>query len=192
MPLLAPASINTNVHVGSVGQVSGRTGFSPLPLQSWRLVASNDYPAIAVASGNGGNLGVDTAPKLIRISTSTDKKASLSWASSSSIEIMHHWEYPFDLDDAFPVVFHATAKMGGATDTPVLTIGYFEGIGDSTAGGNTVAVTATLADMTRIIAAADIGAYPNAASIIITPGAHTTDALVITETWMTYTKKRGY
>lgn len=165
------------------------TGFIDLPLGTWRLVASNDYPAIAVASGNGGNLGVDTAPKLIRVNAATDKKARIQWASSSSVEIMVDFAYPPDWDDTANVIVNILANMGGATDTPTLTVGYFEGVGDSDAGGATAALSATVAHVTRTITAANIGAYPNAASIQITPGAHTTDACNILGAWITYTRK---
>lgn len=187
-----PRDINTDVSQGNASQAVGSTGFIPLPLQSWRLVVSNEVPVIAVASGNGGTLASDTAPKLIRISTSTDKKLSLSWAASSSIEIFNEFQYPPDLDDAQPVVIHMRAKSGGATDTPVLTVGYFEGIGDTNAGSASAAISASVVDKTVVIAASDVGAYPNSASVTITPGAHTTDTVVITETWVTYTKKENF
>lgn len=179
----------------SVLQASGlatnlKTGFKELPLGSWRLIASNDIPAIAVASGNGGNLAVDSAPKLIRVNAATDKKLRIQWAASSSVEITNDWTYPPDLDDTAVVTLHMLASMGGATDTPTITLGYFEGVGDTDAGGATAAITGTaVTEYTRTIAAADIGAHPNAASIALTPGAHTTDVLNIYATWIEYTRK---
>lgn len=166
-----------------------RTGYIHLPLGGWRLTASNDVPAIAVASGNGGNLAVDSAPKLIRVNAATDKKMRIQWASSSSVEIMADFAYPPDLDDTAVVIFNALANMGGATDTPTLSIGYFEGVGDTDAGGATAALSNTVAHVTRTITAANIGAYPNGASIQIIPGAHTTDTCNILATWITYTRK---
>lgn len=179
----------SSVLVGMMG-ANQRTGVVPIPLGQWRLIASNDIPAIAVASGNGGQLAVDTAPKLIRANAATDKKLTINWAASSSVEIQVDVPYPLDLDDTQPIVFHMLAKMGGATDIPVVAVAFFEGIGDTNAGGNTAAVTGTaLTEYTVTIAAADVGAYPNSASITLIPAAHTTDTLVVTETWLTYTKR---
>lgn len=167
-----------------------RTGFIPLPLGAWRLIATNDIPAIAVASGNGGNLGSDTAPKFKRVNAATDKKIRIEWASSSSIEITQDFVYPPDLDDTATIVVHLLMAMAGTTDTPTIAVGYFEGLGDTNAGGNTAAVTGTtIADYSVTIAASDVGAYPVGASIALTPAAHTTDALYLYSSWATYTRK---
>lgn len=177
---VTPTKLSTNM----------QTGYAVIPLASWRLVASNDVPAIAVASGNGGMLASDTAPKLVRINAATDKGLRIQWASSSSIEIMAEFVYPADLDDTANVIFNMLAASGGATNSPTVAVGYFEGLGDTDAGGNTAAVTGTtITQYTRTIAAADVGAYPNKASIQLTPAAHTTDALNLYATWITYTKR---
>lgn len=191
MPLPQAARINDTVAVGTNPQAYGKIGMIWLPLWSWRLVASNDVPLIAVASGNGGQLASDTAPKLIRVNTSTDKKMTLNWAASSSIEIMNDFAYPPDLDDTQPLWVNIQVKSDGATDTPTLTVGYFEGIGDTNAGSATAAISSTLSQKVVTIAASDVGAYPNAASVTITPGAHTTDTVVVTNTWITYVRKLG-
>lgn len=165
-------------------------GFIPIPLTSWLLVASNDVPAIAVASGNGGKLAVDTAPKLIRINAATDKGLRIQWAAASVVEIMADILYPPDFDDTAILTFNMLASMGGATDIPVVTVGYFEGLDDTDAGGATGAVTGTtITAYTRAITAANVGAYPNKASIQLTPAAHGTDVLNVYATWMTYTRK---
>lgn len=167
-----------------------QTGFREIPLASWRLVATNDVPAIAVASGNGGNLASDTAPKLIRVNTSTDKALRIQWASSSGVEILADFVYPPDLDNSQNVIFHMLAAMGGATDTPTAAVGYWKGVGGSNVGGNTAAITGTtVTEYTVTITSTNVGAYPNKASLQITPGTHTTDALNLYATWLTWTKK---
>ena len=166
------------------------TGFIALPLAAWRLVATNDVPAIAVASGNGGQLASDTAPKLIRINAATDKGLRIQWAAGSAVEIMADFVYPPDLDDTAAVTFNCLAASGGATNSPTITVGYFEGLGDTDAGGATGAVTGTtITQYTRTIAAGDVGAYPNKASLQLTPGSHGTDVLNLYATWITYTKR---
>lgn len=168
---------------------SMRTGFIPLPLDRWMLIASNDIPVIAVASGNGGKLASNTAPALIRANAATDKKLTISWAASSSIEITQDISYPPDMDTRQPMVIHLRVKSAGATDTPTIAVGFFEEIGDTNAGGTSAAVSAAIQDLTVSIGNRDLGAYPKNASITIIPGAHTTDALVVTGTYITYTRK---
>jgi hypothetical protein len=164
-------------------------GYIPLPLGSWRLIESNDIPAIAVASGNGGNLGRDTAPLLERVNAATDKQQRIRYVASGVVEITQQFAYPPDLDDTADVVVNILANMAGATDTPLLGVNYFEGVGDANAGGNTSALSATLTQKTVTIAASNIGAYPKAATVGIIPAAHGTDALHIYATWITYTRK---
>ena len=167
-----------------------QTGFIPLGLSDWLIISSNDIPAIAVASKNGGKLASDTDPSLARVNAATDKKQRIAWASSSSVEIARDLVYPPDLDDAYPIVFHVLAAMADVTDTPVLSIGFFEGVGDTNAGGDTAAVTGTaVAEYTVTISQVDVGAYPNAVSLSIIPGSHTTDALYVYATWLTYTRR---
>ena len=82
------------------------------------------------------------------------------------------------------------AASAGATNSPTVQVDYFEGLGDTNAGGATGAVTGTtIAEYTRTIAAADVGAHPTFASVSLTPAAHGTDALRMYRTWIEYTKK---
>lgn len=177
------------VESGSTFSVAGdrAKGFHHLGIMNARLLTTNAFLNTIEAGTPDGN----TAPSLQRVNGATDKKARLAWAASASDEIhLGDFAYPPDLDDASPVTVHVLAAMAGATDIPTLAIGYFEGIGDTNAGGNTAAVTGTtIAEYSVTIAAADIGAHPNAASISLTPAAHTTDILYIYGAWVEYTRK---
>lgn len=172
---------------GMYQTLTSNQGFIPLDLNTWRLVASNDVPAIAVASGNGGNLASDTAPKLIRVNTSTDKCLTINWASSGVIEIFNTFLYPPDMDVTQALSVNLRVKMGGSTDTPVITVGFFEGIGDTTRGGNTAAASSTLSTLSASIT--PTGGYPNFASVTLVPGTHTTDTVVLYAAYILYTKK---
>ncbi|MEJ0015708.1 MAG: hypothetical protein WDN25_03930 [Acetobacteraceae bacterium] len=120
----------------------------------------------------------------------TDKALRLNWAASNVDEITWSFAYPPDLDDAQPVEVHVLAAMAGASDTPILTVGYFEGVGDTDAGGATAAVTGTsVAEYTRTIAAADVGPAPNVASVSLVPGTHGSDALYLYAVWIEYVRK---
>lgn len=162
-------------------------GIIQMPLASAREIASND---IINTAGDAGVLSSNTTPILARVNGATDKKLRLNWASSNSDAIQWDFAYPPDLDDAAAITIYVRAAMAGATDTPTLAINYFEGVGDTNAGGNTAAVTGTsVATYSRAIAAGDVGAAPNGASVEIVPAAHTTDALYIYEVWAEYTRK---
>ena len=166
--------------------LTGASGYIPLPLHDWRLVASNDVPVIAVASGNGGNMASDTSPKLIRVSTSTDKCLTISWASSTSIEIFQAIQYPPDMDVTATYVVNLRLKSG-STDTPVVAVGVFEGIGDTNRGGNTGASASTISTISATITPTT--GFPNFAAVSLIPAAHTTDALTMYAAWITYTRK---
>lgn len=163
-----------------------RKGFIPLHLAAAREIGSND---IINTAGDAGVLSKDTTPILERINGATDKKQRIRWASSNNDEIAWDFPYPPDLDDAAAVIVNFIALSGGATDTPVLTVSYFEGIGDANAGGNTAALSAAAAQKTVSIAAGDVGAYPNGASVGLVPGAHTTDTVLLLAAWIEYTRK---
>jgi hypothetical protein len=82
------------------------------------------------------------------------------------------------------------AAMSGATNAPTIAVAYFEGVGDADAGGATAAVTGTtVAEYSRTITAANVGAHPNVASVSLTPGAHAADALYIYAIWIEYVRK---
>jgi hypothetical protein len=163
-----------------------KTGYIPLPLVAAREIATND---IINAAGIGGILSSDSTPILKRENGATDKKLMIEWAASNNDEIVWDFSYPPDLDDTADVVVHFLAMMNGATNTPVLTVSYFEGIGDANAGGNTAALSAALAEKTVTVLAANIGAYPSGASIGLAPGAHTTDKVQLLAAWVEYTRK---
>ena len=164
-----------------------KTGFIPLSLTSWRLIASNDIAA--VGTPDGGLLSLDTAPTLKRINAATDKQLRIAWAASGVVEITNSFVYPPDLDDTAAVEFHFLAAMAGVTNTPVVAVGYFEGVGDTNAGGNSAAVTGTsIAEYSVTIAAGDVGVSPQSASVSLIPASHGTDVLYIYSTWIEYTR----
>lgn len=164
-----------------------RAGYIPLPLASWRLIASNEIPVLA---SHAGDLASDSAPSLKRVNTSTDKKQRIAWAAASVIEIANDFQIPPDLDTSFPLTFNMRAAMAGATDIPVVSVGLFADVGDTNFGGNTAAVTGTgVATYSVIAASSDLGAFPSSVSISLTPAAHGTDILYVYSTWITYTKR---
>lgn len=162
-------------------------GFIPLDITTVRVISSNDIQNTTEGGVPDGN----TAPSLLRVNGATDKALRLAWAASGSAEVQFNpIIYPPDLDDAAAVEVHLLAAMAGTTDTPVIAVAAFEGVGDTNAGGNTAAVTGTaVAEYSVSIAHGDVGAHPKALNISLTPGAHTTDALYVYGAWVEYTRK---
>ena len=167
-----------------------RTGIIQLPLLGFRKITAGDFGAIAVASGNGGTLANDTTPILQRINGATDPKARISWVANDIVPIQQDFAYPADLNDAASIGVHLLVYKSANVNTgAVLGVGFFEGIGDTDAGGNTVAITETVATMKQVtIAAGDVGAYPKGATVVITPGAHANDTIYLLAAWVSYTR----
>lgn len=191
--LILPASTVLTANIAPVQVTAAKltdtlaTGYVPLPLTAFRLIASNDIPNSGAA--DGGVISQDTVPKLERVNDATDKKLRIAWAAAGVIEITQDFVYPPDLDDTQAVTIHLLAAMAGATDTPLIAVGFFEGVGDTNAGGNTGAITGTaVAEYTRTIAAGDVGVSPKAASVTLIPAAHGTDALYLLGCWVEYTR----
>ena len=161
-------------------------GYIPIDLSVFREVAAN---VTQNAAANGGLLASDTTPVYERVNGATDKALRISWAAANVDEITCSFSYPPDLDDTNAVEVHILAASGGTTNSPVIAVGYFEGVGDTNAGGNTAAVTGTtVAEYSVTIAASDVGTHPNVASVSLTPAAHGTDALRVYALWIEYTR----
>lgn len=161
-------------------------GFIPLPLPSWRAIASNDLPNIA-GTPAGGIICLNSVPILKRENTSTDKALRIEWAATAVIELATMFQYPPDMDVTKTYKVNLSANMSGATDIPVVAVGVFEGIGDTNRGSNTAAVTGTpVATYSSTITPTTAG---STAAISLIPAAHGTDALKLHAAWITYSKK---
>lgn len=175
-------------------------GYIPLPLVSWRIInAGNTDTALVAATaaiGSGGVGGVDGDPKLIRVNAATDKALRLQWAAASVKEVLNDFMYPPDMDDNQALTVKILAAMGGATDIPIITVGFWQqgSVGayalSADVGGATAAVTgAATALYSRSITAANLFAAPAKASLTLIPAAHGTDVLNIYGTWIEYVRK---
>lgn len=167
--------------------VEPNKGYIPLDLSVGRILSAG---ATQNTLANGGLSASDSAPIYQRVNGATDKALRLNYAATVVAEVVWSFSYPPDLDDLSAVEVHMLAASGGATNSPVMGVAYFEGVGDSNAGGNTAAITGTtVAEYSVTIAAADVGAHPNFASVSLVPAAHGTDALFLYALWIEYTRK---
>lgn len=162
-----------------------KTGFVPVPLTSVREVVSNN---ITNAAGNGGLLASDTTPIFEFTSGDTDSALRLNWAASNGDPIVFQVPLPPDLDEAAAVEVHLRAAMAGATDTPAIDADSYFNEGDTKVEDASAALSATIAEKTITIAAADVPAGAQTLTVELTPGAHTTDALHLYAIWVEYTR----
>lgn len=164
-----------------------KTGYIPLSLNTARIIASN---AIANLT-EGGIPDGNTDPILQRINGATDKNWRLVWAAASVVELAFEpFALPPDIDDASAIIVNLLVSKDTNTDNAaVIAVGYFQGIGDTNAGGNTAALaTAAITKYTRSIAASDVQVYPDMVAITLIPGTHGTDAIRLHAAWIEYTR----
>ena len=173
----------------SVDGPLARTGWIPVPLTALREVFSNNMTNIA---GNGGVMASDTTPIFEYTNGDTDSTLRLRWAATNVDPVAFQTPLPPDLDFSAPLYVKLIAAMGGSTDTPVLTLESFFGVGDTKVSDTSSAITgSTAAQYTITIAAADLesNARKQTVSMEITPGAHGTDTFLLYAVSIEYTKK---
>lgn len=162
-------------------------GYINLDLTAARIISANDTETGA-STPSGGILANDSAPALKRTNGATDIGLQVLWAAGSVVEIqLPPFAYPPDLDNSQPVVLNLRGEMNGATDTPTMTVKYFENVGGTNKGGTTAAFSNTEQTLTLNITGA--AAPPGHANISLTPGAHGTNTLALHAAWITYTRK---
>lgn len=161
-----------------------------LPIENFRAIASNDIPALAGTPASG-ILASDTAPKFKRANTNTDIALKLEWAATSVIEVQGpSILIPPDFDTTKTSTVNVIAQMGGAADTPTLTVKCFPGVGGTDAGGATGALSSSLATVSATIAANTFSStFPTFANIGLTPGTHGTDVVRVYGVYVRYTRK---
>ena len=163
-----------------------KTGYIPLNIAMMRIISADQ----TVDTTEGGVPDTDTNPSILRISTSTDKAMRVSWAAGNAAEVQFApFALPPDIDSTAVLTVKLRASMAGSADTPTIAVSYFEGVGDTNAGGNTGAVTGTTpATYSVAVLAAEVGAAGAAVTIGLIPAAHATDILRLDGAWVEYTR----
>lgn len=153
--------------------------FLPVPLAS----------CLETDGTNATALTGSTTPILDMANGDTDSGLVLTWESSNSDAILFQTPLPPDLDVTADLVIHLRAKSGGATDTPTIASDAYFNEGDTKVEDVSAALGAAYAEKTITIAAADIPAGAQTLTVELTPGAHTTDTVVLSAIWIEYTKQ---
>lgn len=162
-------------------------GFIPVPLMSLREAASM---AVGNIAANGGLLASDTTPILQPINGATDGCQEILWAASNNDVLITEVALPPDLDPAGGLVIHTRIKSAGTTNAVGFTISCWVNEGDTkvdiSSGTNQ---TASWAEKTATLTAADVPAGAQTLTIALTPVAHTTDIMHMSALWIEYKTK---
>ena len=131
---------------------------------------------------------VEASPKLQYANGDTDSGWLVTWVASDSTPVAFQIPLPPDLDEAGVVEVHFRVKSGGATNTPVLDIDSYFNEGDTKTEDATAAITATFSEKIATIAAADVPSGAQTLTVEVTPGAHTTDTVILSAIWLEYVR----
>ena len=158
--------------------------FIPIPLMSLKETTNFDVGAIAA---NGGVLASDTTPILEAINAATDGCQRINWVAANVDQVTFQTPLPPDLDVTADMVIHFRIASESTTDAVGFTVDSFFNEGDTkvvdTSGTNQ---TATFAEKTATIAAADIPAGAQTLTVGLTPVAHANDDMYLSAVWIEY------
>lgn len=162
-------------------------GFIPIPLTSLRECSDL---AVGNTAANGGVLASDTTPVLgPAVASPLDGCQVVYWAASNNDAVMFQVPLPPDLNEAKDLVLHMRIKSAGTTNAVGFTSKAYFNEGDTVVEdtGQTNQ-TATWAEKTLTIAAADVPAGAQTLTMQLTPAAHTTDIMYLSALWLEYAK----
>lgn len=158
-----------------------------LSLHNWREADANaDVGAIAA---NGGILASDTTPIMRGASSLITQE--ISWAASNSDPIVAQVTLPEDFDGRSEVIFEFWVNSG-TTDAVSFTVATSWDGGatvSDTSSSDTATKSATTHKVTATVAAADIPDNAAFLTVLLTPGAHTTNAIQLQGVRGLYTQK---
>ena len=149
--------------------------FIPVSLES--LIETDGTNLVA-------RLGIGTTPVLDMAGGDADSSLEVNWVASNNDAVLFQVSLPPSLDVAADLVIHFRAKSGGATDTPTIASDAFFNEGDTKIEDVSSALGAAFAENTITIDAGDIPAGAQTLTVELTPGAHTTDTVVLSALWI--------
>ena len=149
--------------------------FIPVSLES--LIETDGTNLVA-------RLGIGTTPVLDMAGGDADSSLEVNWVASNNDAVLFQVPLPPAFDPAADLVIHFRAKSGGATDTPTIASDAFFNEGDTKVEDVSSALGAAFAENAITIDAGDIPAGAQTLTVELTPGAHTTDTVVISSIWI--------
>lgn len=160
-----------------------------IPLSSFRELASDDIPAVAIASGGSGIMGKDSTPNFEAVNGATDRAQQLQWATSNVDKISCTIQLPVDLDGTKAMTVQMVAGKTGTMDTVAMSVSAWFDRGDTEVTGTTSNLAnGTGAAVTGVtIAASDITDTPGQFTLVLFPGTHANDTVELYAVRLDYT-----
>jgi hypothetical protein len=182
--------------IGTIDGTNGLFKFAQsrsvlIPLSTFRELASDDIPAVAIASGGSGIMGKDSTPNFEAVNGATDRAQQLQWAASNVDKISVTVMLPVDLDGTKTMTVQMVAGKTGTMDTVAMSVSAWFDRGDTELTGTTSNLAnGTGAAVTGVtLAAADVSDTPGQLTVVIFPGTHANDTVELYGVRLDYTSK---
>lgn len=150
-----------------------------VPLSAFRELASDDIPAVAIASGGSGIMGKDSTPNFEAVNGATDRAQQLQWAASNVDKISASLMLPVDCDGARALGVELIAGKTGTMDTVAIEVSAWFDRGDTEVTGTSANLAngtgAALAEVS--LGAADVPDTPGQLTLVLYPGTHGNDTV---------------
>jgi len=127
-----------------------------------------------------------TGPKRDSANGDTDSGIVITWVASNSDAIIFQSNIPSFVEAGDTATVKVRVKAGGSTDTPTLAADLYINEGDTKVEYTSAAVSSAYQDLSIVIGGSDMPVNPKTLTCEITPGAHTTDTLVVSAIWVEY------
>ncbi len=172
----------THVRASSVGHVA--FGLNDLRETTTGGVVGN-------TAANGGLLASDTTPAL---GASANKSQILTWVAGNTDTVAFSRALPSDVDGTQPVyvdlcVYTDNSGGGGIDAATFSAVTSWDGAAPVTDTATDGTPATTLHVVTATIDAADVPDAPSTFTVLLTPGAHAADPVILTGGRLRYTRK---
>jgi hypothetical protein len=149
----------------------------PISLGTWREVdSSGDVGAIAVASGNGGNLASDTTPIL---RGGTNESFELAWEAGNADIVSCGITLPADIDDTADAYVDLYVQADTTDNAPSFSVLSSWQAGSQVTDTATAVTSTAVQTITATIASGDVPAGATFLTLQLVPAAHATSVTIL-------------
>lgn len=127
-----------------------------------------------------------TGPKRDMANGDTDSGIVITWVASNSDAVIFQTNIPPHVDQGDTITVKIRAKSGGTTDTPTFAADMYINEGDTKVEATSGAISSSYAELSVAISGANVPHKPRTFTCELTPGAHTTDTVVVSALWLEF------
>lgn len=178
------ASVNALLNNLAIGEAE-RNALKPL-FDSIAVVAVPLAEVFETDATNITPITNATGPLRDSANGDTDSGIVITWIASNSDAVIFQSNIPPHVEAGDTATVKVRIKAGGTTDTPTLAADLYINEGDTKVEYTSTAVSAAYQELGIVIGASDMPVNPRTLTCEITPGAHTTDTLVVSAIWVEY------